>query len=112
MELTIVGEDEQSFGIKIKSADGFDPPLYALEEVSNGGSSEGIIEGRNTSPRFIQQEVYFWLKLTNQFPINPDMIPLGIGLKAKACNNRPVNLNPSLYDEFFGMTTGSKACLR
>lgn len=110
MELTIVGENEQSLGIEIEPADGFDPSLFALEEVSNGGSSQGIIEAGNASPGFIQKEVCLGLDFGDRLPVNPDMIPLWIGLETKARNDRSVNLYPSLNDESFRMTTGSEAC--
>ena len=112
MELAIVGEDEQSFGIKIESAHGIDPPFLPMEKVSNGRPSKGIIESRNTPPRFVQKEVCLGLKLTDRFPVDPDMVLSGIGLEAKICNYHPIYLYPALYNEFLGMTTGSVACFR
>jgi len=111
MEPTIVGEDEQSLGIEIEPADGLDPSLFTMEEVSNGGSPEGIIEGGNASPGLIQKEVCLGLEFADRLPVNPNVILLGIGLATKARNDRSVDLYPSLDDEPFRMTTGGEACL-
>ncbi len=112
MEFAIVGEDEQSFGIEIEPADGIDPFLLPMQEVSNGRSSKGIIEGRNTPPRFVQNEVCLGLECADQFPVNPYMILSGIGLETEIFDYHPVYLYPTLHNEFLGMTTGSVACFR
>jgi hypothetical protein len=83
-EISIVGKQQETFGIHIKAADGKDA-RFLRNKFENGRTTMRIIGGRDHASRFIQQEMHKSWTNTDDDSVDCDHVLVSIDTTAQYC---------------------------
>ena len=108
-EGAIVGEEEKPLAGVVEAADGIDAGGEIAEELHDGGTSFGIVDGGNVAFGFIQHEIDRRLDGLDGFAVNGDGVGVGIGFGAEFGDDLAVDGDAAGGDEFLGFAARGNA---
>ena len=100
-EIAIVGQDEQSFALRIEPSDVEQTRAVWRQEIENGIARVWVAPGGNEAGRFVEDDVELMLR-ANDFAADLDVIGRG-RLDAEIRANAPVDRDPPGGDQFIAM---------
>lgn len=110
-ELGVVGEDEESAGVKIEAADGGNEIVDAGEEVVDGGSSFGILVGSEVALRLVEQEIKRLLRAEG-FAVEENSVAVEVDPVVRIFDDAAVDLDAAGVDPGAGFGAGTESGFR
>ena len=103
-ELTVVGEDEQTRRIKIKSTDAIEArPRRMINQVNRARTSFGIAVGAHGSARLEEHDRDVLLRFAQRASVNLDAILVGIHPRGQHVHRLAVHGDRAVTHQFFAL---------
>jgi hypothetical protein len=105
-QLTIIGEQHQSFTIKVQAANREHPHGHAMKKVLHGVSPTGIVQRRHDVLGFVQHQIHKRLCRGQVLPIHFHVIEGRIDLRAKFRDDLAVHRYSAGRDQHLSLSAG------
>jgi len=102
-DITVIRQEQQSFGIAIEPPDRIDT-LWNRHEIHHCPSITLILDGCDVAPRFVHEDVARTLRLEN-FAVDFDDRSNRIGFRTKFGDDQAVDTDSTSLDQIFGGAT-------
>jgi hypothetical protein len=110
-ELTIIGEENQSFAIIIKPPDRVKVAPFPGEQLIDGRTVELVLPGANQAPGLVEGEIQFSLG-ADGLPIDSDAVMNRVNAGAEFLNGPSIDGDPPGKDKLLACAAGGHACFR
>jgi hypothetical protein len=111
-EVAVVGEEDQSFGVVVETADGIDALAHALDQIDDRAATLRVFDGSHHFLRFVQEEVAMRFRFGDELPVDFDVIDAGSGFRPELGDDAAVHRHPPFPDHRLGFPARREARVR
>ncbi|GEM_PF-2043892 len=101
-EFAVVGEQQEAFRVVVEAADGVDVVADLRQQIEDGGPVLGVLAGGQVAARLVQQDVPAARRRADPPAVHADVVPPGVGLRARRGDDGAVDRHAALGNERFG----------
>ena len=104
-EVAVVGDEDQTFGVKVETADGIDALAHAANEIDHGAAALRIFDRGHHFLRLVEEDVAVRLGLCDQLAVDFDVMAIGVRSRSELGDDAAVHGHAPFTNHHLGFTS-------